>query len=493
MKKNIIYKIYLLLLGTVFGLNSAGAQTINLSEAVNIALENNEKVKQYEEKLAQEKYGNLEAWGNFLPTLSFEGKYNHLDSPLAIDLNPIKEVIVNLQAKNQVEFSNLGNLLQSGSPLGDQERAAIYSQSITGLNSAIPDFTETFKDQDNYSAAFTLVQPLFTGGKIIYAKKAASSLKQAAEMELRKTENEITVKTIKNYLTVILLKDVVRTREDVVDGVRKHVVNAEKLLNNGMIAKYQVMRARVALADAEVSLDEDTANLDLALLSLKNVLGMDDDEYLDVEDSLKYNSFDTEVNEFYAMALNYQPLLKIIDKKKEAADNKFKVERSDFLPNLAAFGKYETLPEYQSALEPRWAVGLSLNMAVFNGFKDYSQMQEAVHLKNELKYVEADAKRQIKLWVAKSYKEARNADSRYHKLTTSLDLAEENFKLNEKRFQTGYGTSLEVIDAQLALEKNRVEILSALNKYYTSLAELSLAAGEPNYFFDVWYDEGVNK
>ncbi len=484
-------KIYFLSVLLLLSFNVLNAQSVGLKEAVNIALAKNEKIKQYEEKLEQQEYANLQAWGNFLPTLSFEGKYNHLDSPLAIDLNPIKEVIVNLQAKNQVEFSNLGNLMQTGVPLGDQERAAIYSQSIAGLNSAIPDFTETFKDQDNKSASFTLVQPLFTGGKIFFAKKAASAMKAASERELLKTKNEITSETIKKYMTVILLKDVVKTREDVVDGVAKHVNNAEKLLNNGMIAKYQVMRARVALADAEVNLDEDKANLDLALMSLKNVLGLDEDDYLDVEDSLKYNSLDAGLDEFYSMAMNYQPILKIIDQKKSAAEQKYKVERSDFLPTLAAFGKYETLPEYQSALEPRWAVGLSLNMTLFNGFKDYAQMQEAVHLENEIKFVKADAERQIKLWVTKSYKEAINAASRYNKLKTSLELSEENLRLNEKRFQTGYGTSLEVIDAQLALEKNEVEILSSLHNYYNSLAELSLAAGEPNYFFDVWYDQGV--
>lgn len=486
-KRSKIVLLVLMVLLTALPASTDG-QSLSLNEAIKISLKNNEKIKQYEENLTRKKFQDLEAWGNFLPSVNFESSYNHLNEPMNIDLAPIRDVIITLQSKNQTEMANIYKSLQ-GQPLTDQQKAGLYTQYFTQLNSALPAFEETFKKQDFKNATLTGVQPLFTGGKLIAAKNFASEEKMSALVELQKVQNEIIQETVNNYLSVVLMNSIVKTRLNVLEGIRKHKANAEKLFNEGLIANYHLLRAGVAEAEAERNLADDENKLELATISLQNTMGLYESTSVTLSDSLVYQEATGSLEYFLESARVNQPMLKLIGLKKEAASEKYTAERANFLPTVAAFGKYEMLPQYLSSLEPRWAVGLQLKFNIFNGLKDYSKLQNAVHMEREISYAEAEAKRKIDLWVNKSYRDMKNAVTRYEKLEKSLTLAQENLRLNDKRFQSGMGTSLEVIDAQLSLEKNRVESLLSLYDYYRSLTDLYVAAGDPQKILSVWLKE----
>ncbi len=465
------------------------AQTTSLEEAIYSALQNNNKIKQYKEKLVQKEFQNLEAWGNFLPTIDLQASYNHLNDPMEIDLSPIKDVIVTLQSKNQVEFANIYNAMQGQGQLSAQQRSALYTQYSSQLDGLIPDFTETFKKQDYKTATLVGIQPIFLGGKLYAAKKFASDELDASKIELKKISDEVTQETVNNYLNVVLMKNVVKVRKDVLAGIIKHRDDAKRIYEEGLIANHNLLRAEVAVAEAERNLSDDENRLDLALIALKLSIGLDENENVAISDTLIYNNFSDSLNICLEKAFTDQPVLQLINKKKDAASDKYIAERANFLPTIAAFGKYEMYPEYLSSLEPRWAVGLQLKLNLFNGLKDYSKLQNAVHLEREVNYIEADAKHKITLWVNKTFMDVANSRLRYNKLEKTKELAEENLRLNDKRFQSGMGTSLEVIDAQLSCEKVKIDMLQSLYDYYKSLTDLFVATGNAEEILHVWNKE----
>ncbi|MGE5496902.1 MAG: TolC family protein [Syntrophothermus sp.] len=464
-------------------------QTITLENAVESALQNNERIKQSGERLKQKEFQNTEAWGNFLPVIGIEGSYTHLNDEMSIDLSPIKNVIVTLQGKNQAELASIGNILAGKGPYSQAQKDAYASAAMAQLNNTIPPFSETFKKQDYKTATIIGIQPLFTGGKLLSAKKFASQEKYSAEIELRKVKNEIIQETVNNYLAVVLLQNVVKTRKNVLAGIIRHKNDAQKLFNEGLIANYHLLRAEVAVADAERNLSDDQNKLELALLSFRNTLGIKDDAEISVNDTLVYSENSDPLNSFLSEASVNQPVLQLIEMKKLAAESKYTAERAGFLPTVAAFGKYEMYPEYLSSLEPRWAVGVQVKLNLFNGFRDYARLQNAVHLEREVSLIEAEARKKVDLWVNKSYKDMLNARTRYEKTDKTIELASENLRLNDKRFQSGMGTSLEVIDAQLSLEKNKIESLNSLYEYYKSMTDLYTASGNPLEIISIWHKE----
>jgi len=468
------------------GANLIVAQSFGLEEAVDFSLDHNPRIKQYEERLVQKEYSNLESTGNFLPQINLTGSYNHLNDPLVMDLSPIRTAMINIQANNQVEFTNIYNLLQGNQALTEVQRSALLGQYTGYLESKIPSFTKTLKDQDYRSATLIGIQPIFAGGKLIAAKNYSSDEEEVAKLELEQVKEQITKETIQAYLNVILLKDVIKTRTEVLNGIKYHKEQAEKLFKEGIIANYHLLRADVAVADAEISLMEDRNRYDLAIISLKNTIGMDINQEIEIDDSLSFSPMTEVLDTLQNNAQINQPLLKIIELKKDAAVQKYNLERSSFLPTISAYGKYELIPDELSALEPKWAVGLQASINLFNGFKDYSKVQNAEHLEEEINYLQADIKNKIDLLVNKTYKDVLNAKEKYEKLNSNLDLARENQRLNSKRFSTGLGTSLEVIDAHLALQKVLMDRDRALYDYFNSMTELFQSTGNTKTLITIW-------
>jgi outer membrane protein TolC len=479
--------LVLIILGFILSSSAIlNAQYLTLDDAVNTALKNNPKIKQYREKSTQKKYADIEAWSNFLPKINITASYTHLNDPLILDLDPIREVIIGLQSKNQAELTNIYNIIQNGTALTPAQKAYAAQQASLQLNSAIPSFKEIFKDQDYKTATITGVQPIFLGGKLLAAKKFAGDELEASEIELKRTRDDIIQETVNNYITVVLLQDVVKTRKNVLAGMKKHEAMAEKLLKQGLIANYNLLRAKVAVADAERNLFDDSNKLELSKIALRSSLGIPEDADIQISDSLVYSDNLGEFSTYLNKAMEEQPVLKLISIKKDAAHQKYNVERSKFLPQAGIFGQYEMYPQYLSVVEPRWAVGVQVNLNIFNGFQDYANLQSASHLEDEVKYLEADAIRAIRLLINKDYRDAANSKERYLKTDGNVSLAKENLRLNERRFDTGLGTSLEVIDAQLSLEKNEIESKLSLYDYYKSLSALNVNSGSPEEILKIW-------
>jgi len=457
----------------------AFSQSIQLEDAIDYALKNNPQIKQYEAKLSQKEFQNLEALGNFLPQINFNYSYTHLNDPIGIDLDPIRQAMIQLQAKNQVEYTNIYNLLQGNPQLTDAQRGILFNQYSSQLNSLIPPFTKELKKQDYKTATLTGIQPIFTGGKLLAAKKYASLDETSAQKELKQIKDEVTKEVIKKYLAVVLLNDVIKIREQVVESVKKHRDRADKMMKQGIISNHNLLRAEVALADAEKNLFEEKNKLELAYLALKNEMGMDLNKQITVDDSLLFNEFNDSIESLINEAKNENNILQLIELKKQQAEQKYNVERSSFLPTIAAFGKYELYPEYLSALEPRWAVGLTMNINLFNGLRDYAKLQAADYLIEEVNSLQKNLEDKISLLVNKNYKDILNAKEKFVRNNSTIRLAAENLRLNEKRFETGLGTSLEVVDANLAYEKALIDSKSYLFDYYSNLTDLYTTVGNP--------------
>ncbi len=455
------------------------AQMLTIDEAVKLAEENNFRIKQYQARLETASMKNFDAFGNFLPKINLTASYTHLNDPVVFDLEPVRQVILNLQAKNMTEFTNIYGILAGGSPLTAQQKASVFTQHFSGLSGQIPFFREVLKEQDYKTATLTFVQPLFTGGKILSYKKIASSSEDAAAAELKKVKDEAVKDVINAYLNVMFLEESVKTRNDVLEGIKKHRARAAKLYDEGLTTRFNLIRAEAAVSDAERNLFDDTKKLETAYLALYESMGVPSDYGLRASERLMMKKAGKTEQYFIDEMMQNHPLLKMLELKKYAAEKNYDLERARFLPQIAAFGKYEMYPEYLSTLEPRWAVGINLSLNLFNGLQDYAALEIASGMEKEVAMIENEIKSKLRLLEGKSFRELEAAEQRYNSGENGIRLAEENLRLNEKRFETGLGTSLEVIDAQLLYEKNLIEQSKSVREYYRALNELYTLAGQP--------------
>jgi len=456
-----------------------GQTNLSLDQAVRMAIENNDRVHQYQERVQQKKYEEKSAYGNFFPTVTLSGGYNHLDEPLLMDLDPIRDAMLSLQARNQVSFASIASKMSGGTGIAENtaQYAAYYSAAYSALDSKLPHFIDTLKEQNYPQASVTVVQPLFTGGKILAGSRAGRAERKASEAELVKTRNEVIQETTNYWLAVVVTRDVLSVRKEVLDGILQHQKNAERLSEQGLISKYHLLRADVAVSEAKRNLTDAQSKYEIAGLALRKTINCSDSLDFTILDSLVYQPVKDSLQVFLTSAEKEQPVYDILNQKKILAQQKVSVQTSALQPQVAAFGRYELFPDYLSNLEPDWVIGVTASLNLFSGFRNVNNLQSARHLVKEVDCMKSSIHHDINLLINKAYKEMRDAEQRYLQLESDIKLSDENYRQAQKRFESGYGTSLEVIDAQLVREKTRIDRILSLLDYYRSLNELNTAAG----------------
>ncbi|MFD2914552.1 TolC family protein [Psychroserpens luteus] len=448
---------------------------LSMAQALELSYHNNEQIKRYSERVEQKIYADKAAKGNFLPSVNLLFGYTYLSENMEVNTSQLKSSLDDLGGKYGAAFVEA---------YGDQiglsgiTSETAYSTIVNAL-SQLPAYNVVIDNQQIPTAAITATQPIFTGGKIIAGKKYAKAELETANIELKQIKNEIANELIERYLNVVLLNQVVKTRQQVYEGMLKHKEQAARAIQLEILPKHVLLRAQVAVANAEKDLNNDLNKLQLAKMALRTTMNLPDSEAFRVMDSIAYHHLSLDLDSLLNTAYVQQPALELINQKEIMAKQSHAIEKSKFMPNIAAFGTFNMLREDLPIIPPKFIVGVQAQINIFNGFKDINKLKASKHLQKEVENAKKYATQQIHLLVESNYINALNQQKLYTSHITTVDLAKENLRINTRRFEEGLGKSIDVIDASLLYEKSKVEQLVALDGYYKAIVNLYTAIGEP--------------
>ncbi len=467
-------------LWSTFQNNQSAAQGIlrvSLRSAVDSAMNNNSRIRQYRQAVFEKEHMRKASVGNYFPSIDVIGGYTYISENPEVNMTKVKESVDDM-------FGKYGSFIASELGLSDEAQEVIYNRIVSQLG-RLPAYNIVI-DQQNYpNLNIVATQPIFFGGKIIAGRRFADAERDYAGAELQKVSNEITKETIERYYGVVLLQQVVKVRQEVVAGMKHHERDAKRAIEIGVIPSHELLRAQVAVANAERDLIDDQNKLELAFLGLKSSMGLPEEADLLIQDSLIFTLISAEVESLKKEAFSQQPIFKMIDQKKLMVEQKHALERSEFMPQIAAWGQYNAFGNDYPVTLPPFMVGIQAHMNIFHGVQKVNKLKATRFLAEQVEMADQYAHEQVNLWVDKSWREMVNKKERYLKMEPTVELARKNLEINEKRFHEGLGKSIDVIDARLLYEGAEVERLKSLYDYYIALSNLYLATGNAQKAVDI--------
>ncbi|WP_299754257.1 TolC family protein [uncultured Pontibacter sp.] len=421
------------------------AQELSLHDAVQHLERANGKLQAAKSLEKKSEYEVSQSRGRHLPNLDFNASYTHINDDISINLNQIRDAI-----------GMLHQLPEPGAVLGDWQ--------------------PVLQQQDFGSADVTMKWPVFTGGKLNLADKAARLKSSASQTQTESTREELLASLTEAYFRVRMASEALDLRQQVENSVKVHTQNAEKLFENGMIPKVELLNAEVALSNAQREVQAARRDLALARTALNNLIG--DESYDSLSTGLFAPKAVQNLDFYQDQALLTHSQLRYLRQQSELAQLGVKKERLSYIPDVALFGKKYLYTNNLPITEPNWAVGVGLSVNVFDGFRRENSIKVASAQAEQVNHLITQAERDIQTYVEKLYNELMKQQEQYQSLQKDEKLALELKFMRERAFEEGMGTSVNVVDATVNLASIRLKQYQALYQYDTAFARLALVADQ---------------
>lgn len=439
--KNI--RLCLLAVALVALVKTSAQRYLTFDDAVAVALTENPAVvaSNYAEQAAHRE--RQAAIGLFMPKVTVRGAYAHLNQDVKIDLNPMLSSVLPI--------------------LGD------------GLSALGLDFSYALQRKNTAFLGGDVELPLFTGGKIITANKAAKINEERTREQSRQVQGALMVEIVERYFGVELARRGVQIRQEAVAVVNQHLYDVVVLEREGMAVASERLYAEYRLAEAERDLQRAKLQLETAVKALQSSLGAT--ESVEPSTPMFLASKIEPLAYFQAMAELHNPQLGEVDKVRDLAVMNVRMHRAEFFPEVVAMGGMRFCDYQLTSLAPRMAVGVGLNFKIFDGLNREYRYSAARWQLRRVEALERKAEQEVSLLVENLYNKVQSVLSTVDAVERSERFATEFLRAKRSAFHNGMATATDVVDAVLNLSRARLERVQTAYDFDVALARLLNASG----------------
>ena len=334
--------------------------------------------------------------------------------------------------------------------------------------------------KNSHSNTLTAKLPIFTGGNLSGQIKRAKANYQYNEVGVQRTYNEMRSTVTNGYFNMLQADNMQKLSAESVTRLEDHLKNVQAQYDVGVVAKVDVLRSQVELANAKQTLIQAENSYQVAEANMNKIVGLPMDTNLKLDNLLVYNAYDKNMDDCLAYAAEHRPELMQAKYNVDAAKGALMVARSGHMPQVAA----QASQNWKSNSWPgddndNWAVGLSVEMNVFDTGVTLSKIHGAEADLKKAQETYRDTVDSVNLDVRSNYLGLREAEKRISTTKLAVEQADEDYRIAQLRYMSGEGTNTDVLDARVALTQAKTNYTQALYDYNTSKTALETSIGVP--------------
>lgn len=333
---------------------------------------------------------------------------------------------------------------------------------------------------NSHSNGLTASLPIFTGGKLKGTIKQAKANYQYNQVGVQRTYNEMRSTVTDGYFTMLQADNMQKLSAESVARLEDHLKNVQAQYDVGVVAKVDVLRSQVELANAKQTLIQAENSYQVAEANMNKIVGLPMDTNLKLDNLLVYNAYDQNMDDCLAYAAEHRPELMQAQYNVDAAKGALMVARSGHMPQVAANASQSwSDTNWPGDEKGNWGVGVNVSMNVFDTGVTLSKIHGA---EADLKKAEETYRNtvdSVNLDVRSNYLGLREAEKRIGTTKLAVEQADEDYRIAQLRYMSGVGTNTDVLDAQVALTQAKTNYTKALYDYNTSKTALETSIGVP--------------
>jgi len=336
-------------------------QQYTLKECIEKGKQNNVVIKLAEQSLETREKLLQSNKNNSLPKVDFLGGYNYIGEPIKINLQQVKDGIVEGSAIQSAASANAVYQQITGNPLPQQVQNVIYQTSKDIISAVYPNYNPAIAKQSYFLAGILARQPIYLGGKLNAAKELSRQQVESGKANLESSQDLTAYNISLNYIQVMYLNSMIQKQEKIVESLENNEKYAQSLLKAEIIPPYLKNWSNITKLQGETNLKNLKLEKENALLTLKDLMGISLDEPIEINEELNEN---IEVPNFSSSEKNAD--LKLLLSKKKEAETTHNITKSLSRPNIFAIGNYQFFRNDLPLITPPWLVGIEMQWTLFD-------------------------------------------------------------------------------------------------------------------------------
>jgi outer membrane protein len=403
------------------------ADSVSIEEAVERALQVSSQVVQAETGARSAVLSTRQAYANFLPTLSFS----------------------------------------SGTSLSSSER---YDPTTNLRVSG---------QSNSYSAGLSSGVDLFSGGRNVAAVRSAHASADAADATLLARRFAVAVGTKRTFFSVLRAEDLIRVSQERIGQAEENLGAAQRRLDAGRATRSDVLRAELQLRNAQQAQLEAETQLRTSMHALGQAVGVTGAVAARRPETLEPAPLALSAEQMREIVAAEAPAVVSANASLGSASAGLSQARAQYFPSLSMRAGYNWSNTEFGLDHGRtsWSTSVSMSYPVFNGLQREVSVDRANAQLVVAQAQAAEAQRAALSDFERLLAGLELAERRLTLLGESVQVAEEDYRVQKARYEHGTSTILELVSSQIALTQAENDLINARYDYQIAKAELESLVG----------------
>jgi len=364
--------------------------------------------------------------------------------------------------------------------------AQIPNVAASGAYQRNADELSTNGREDAWAVDITARQILYAGGGITASVKAQQLTLDAAVLALKAVINDALLDVRVRFYTVLLNRERIKVQESNIGLLQRQLADVRNRYEAGTVSNFEVLRAEVALANAQTPLITARNDYRLAIEELRRSLGYvthSDESLTAVPEflgTLEFNPASFDLRTALTTAREQRPDLQRLAKLTAAAEEGVTARRAGYLPSLSAYGSYDwrraPVASNKSSLDG-WIIGLQSQWDIFDGRATAGRVAQSRSYLEQARLALAEAELAADVDVRRAISTFQQSAELAETSKKVIEQATEALRLANARYNAGTATQLDLLTSQVDLTTAQLNQIETYYAYNVSIAAARRAMG----------------
>ncbi len=330
-------------------------------------------------------------------------------------------------------------------------------------------------------------QLLFDGSYIV-GLQASRTYQELSSKQTQATKIETVAAVSKAYYGALVMEARINQLQANIDRIKKSLDDTKALNQNGFVEAIDVNRIELAYNNLLVEKDKVTRFRTLNYALLKFQMGLSPNAAIELSDKLEDYPLDN-VSMPDSVDYNKRADYNVMMTQHRLQELDLKRYRSTYIPSLVAYGSINT-SSYRSDLnffdsQARWlpttVVGVKLTVPIWDGLQKNSRIQQSKLTLMKVDNALTSMKNGIQLEYINAKTAYENSRASMETTARNRDLAKEIARVSKVKYDSGVGSSLEVVDAESSLRESESNYYNTLFDAIVAKIDLDKSTGNLSY------------